>query len=508
MVLPVVDPILARDYPRPIREAYRSALRRPSLAERHQQLLRLGEIALAHLASLAFADYRRSRAGDADEKVEEYLRSTKRFTMGQYVAVFRQTQRALGRQEIFGLKRYEVNVRLENAQRWISAVRAVEHAQKIGATDVRRVVDEGLRQPAKGVRWLAFWDELVTYRNRIAHADAHGWPIDAVGYYDAMAPVLEAALVDALRTEYISDVLLEYPVSDLVEVRRSSSGWVQRFDGEYHGVPLMEEVVRDAPPEPWESEIGCPYVLERAGSGWSPHSRYFDLSLAVPAPLVQGTARQPSDASIPPTAGSPRKVGDPLKGASTSSATQPASVRAAGSLPDAGRQTLGSPDDGRGDGAKARAGAPAGERASSADPAEAIELEAPASRPQQGDSPRVPDAGATNAARNSQTTYKGWTEAQLRQVLPAASEQVQDILRYIASHPECTSREIASALGLRSERSVGPYLNGLTRVARRFGVHDRGTVRWPLEWPGRRGGYEMYDMPPWIRAVVLDVLRS
>ena len=64
--------------------------------------------------------------------------------MGQYVGLFRLTQKALGRAEIFGLRRHEVNVRLEQAQRWISAVRAVEFAKRVGASDIRRVVDEGL----------------------------------------------------------------------------------------------------------------------------------------------------------------------------------------------------------------------------------------------------------------------------------------------------------------------------------------------------------------------------
>ncbi len=33
-----------------------------------------------------------------------------------------------------------------------------------------------------------------------------------------------------------------------------------------------------------------------------------------------------------------------------------------------------------------------------------------------------------------------------------------------------------------------------------------GQFRWPLEWPGKRGNYNLYDMKPRVRAVVLDVL--
>ena len=82
-----------------------------------------------------------------------------------------------------------------------------------------------------------------------------------------MTPPLEAALVEALTTEYIGDVLLGYPTAELIDVRRSPDGWVQRFDGEYHGVPLLEQTTRAEPPKRWETEVGCTYVLERFGDG-------------------------------------------------------------------------------------------------------------------------------------------------------------------------------------------------------------------------------------------------
>ena len=103
-------------------------------------------------------------------------------------------------------------------------------------------------------------------------------------------------------------------------------------------------------------------------------------------------------------------------------------------------------------------------------------------------------------------THKGWTEADLRRVLPAISERAQDIIGFIAMHPGCTTTQMAAALPIKSERSVGKYLDGLTRAARDAGVNDRGTVRWPFEYLSKHGNYERYDMPPWVRSVVLDVL--
>ena len=280
------DATLARDYPKALREAYRAAVRRNSAGERHAQLLRLGEVSIIHLTSLAFADYRRSRVDDPDPAVEEFIATNTRLTLGLYLALFRLSQKALGRSEIFGIQRHEVNVRLDSARRWLSAVRSVEYAHRVGATDIEKVIEEGLKEPTKAIRWLTFWDEFVRYRNRIAHPDSTGWYSDAAGYYEAMVGPLESALVEALRTEYIEVVLLEYPIAELVDIRRTRTGWMQRFDGEYRGVPLLETIERAGPPERWESDIGCQYVLQREATGWTPHSRFADLREGPPGPVA------------------------------------------------------------------------------------------------------------------------------------------------------------------------------------------------------------------------------
>lgn len=104
--------------------------------------------------------------------------------------------------------------------------------------------------------------------------------------------------------------------------------------------------------------------------------------------------------------------------------------------------------------------------------------------------------------------HKGWTEPLLREALHLAGPRAQDILRYIAAHPRCTSVEIAEDLGLKSERSVGPILHHqFTSTVDHLGVKDTdGKFRWPLDFPGKRGNYDLYDMKPQVRAVVFDVL--
>lgn len=282
-----------------------TALRRSHPSDRHHHLLRLGEAGLAYLASLAFADYRQARRGNPDAAVENWIAQNTRVTAGEYLQLFRITQKALGRPEIFGIKRYEVNTKLEHAARLVAAIAAVDYAQRVGATDVSVAIEEGLRSPSKSVRWLSFWNDFVTYRNRVIHADDKGWPIDADGYFERMTPLLEAAVVEALTTEYIAHVLLEYPVARLADVTRVGGEWVLAFDGDYRGAPLIEKIRQRQPPEDWQLEVGSDYVLAADDAGRRVvHAPFWDLkrgSAPTPAPVKDAAANgpRPADVGVP-----------------------------------------------------------------------------------------------------------------------------------------------------------------------------------------------------------------
>lgn len=295
-VTPKPDPALAKDYPRAIREAYVGAVRKGHPSDRHQQLLRLGEAALGYLASLAFADYRQARRLDPDPAVEHWVSGLSRVTTGEYLQAFRMTQKALGRPEIFGIRRYEVNAKLSEAARLAAAIRALDYAQRVGATNIRAAIQEASSAAQKSVRWLGFWNDFVDYRNRVIHADDKGWPIDAEGYFDLMAPLLEAALVEALTTEYIAHVLLEYPVARLEDVRRVGSDWVLAFDGEYRGAPLIADIRHHQPPEAWQTDTGASYVLrQQAQDDWVVYARYFDLKRdGFPVAVVSSSVEAPT----------------------------------------------------------------------------------------------------------------------------------------------------------------------------------------------------------------------
>lgn len=314
--------MLAKDYPRAIREPYVGAVRKMHASDRHHQLLRLGEAALAYLASLAFADYRQARRADPDPAVERWVAGLSRLTTGEYLQAFRMTQKALGRPEIFGIKRYEVNAKLSEAARLAAATRALDYAQRIGATNIRAAIEEASSDAQRSVRWLGFWNDFVEYRNRVVHADDKGWPIDAEGYFELMAPLLEASLVEALRTEYIAHVLLEYPVARLVEVRRVGTDWLLTLDGEYRGAPLMADTLYDQPLEPWQTEVGASYVLgQHEQESWFVYARYYDLKRAgFPDALLDG---RPESSAREPVSAPPEQPMTPLDQASPSRSMAP-----------------------------------------------------------------------------------------------------------------------------------------------------------------------------------------
>lgn len=106
--------------------------------------------------------------------------------------------------------------------------------------------------------------------------------------------------------------------------------------------------------------------------------------------------------------------------------------------------------------------------------------------------------------------FRGWTPSQLRQALPNTGPKAQAILSYIARHPGATGREIAEALGLNSDRSVGaPLRSQFTPAGEALGVADvRGEFHWPLDMPKGRDGISTYTLPPDFAKVVHDVLGS
>jgi hypothetical protein len=137
---------------------------------RHAKLCKLGESALALIASMALSDYRNRRRSDPDPKTESVLAGLKRISMGQYLQVFRAATDAI-QPALFDCKAR----RPENcpaAGRFASAVAAIE----LEARNLRKIVAQRLASPRR-CSWLAFWERLTEYRNKAeAHPATYSWP--------------------------------------------------------------------------------------------------------------------------------------------------------------------------------------------------------------------------------------------------------------------------------------------------------------------------------------------
>ena len=81
--------MIFQQFPQPIRQLYSLVVTERSLPARHAKLCKLGEGALAYMASMALSDYRNRRHTDPDPKAESVLSGLKRISMGQYLQLFR-----------------------------------------------------------------------------------------------------------------------------------------------------------------------------------------------------------------------------------------------------------------------------------------------------------------------------------------------------------------------------------------------------------------------------------
>ena len=100
---------------------------------------------------------------------------------------------------------------------------------------------------------------------------------------------------------------------------------------------------------------------------------------------------------------------------------------------------------------------------------------------------------------------RGWTAADVREMMIKVSEPGKDVLAEIAATPGTTTPEIAENLGLDSWRNVRGILSALGRVTNSMGVNDPATGHpsWPFRFRrGRR--YWRYYMPPEVAQIVLE----
>ncbi|MEJ7786107.1 MAG: hypothetical protein WKF96_14980 [Solirubrobacteraceae bacterium] len=110
---------------------------------------------------------------------------------------------------------------------------------------------------------------------------------------------------------------------------------------------------------------------------------------------------------------------------------------------------------------------------------------------------------------SSSNLCRGWSAEAIRRAILAATDAQRDVLATIAQTPGISTVEIAQELGLKSARSVGATMAAWSRmVTSPMGIVDpvTGSASWPIHFPGKKGGYETYLMPPAVADVVIATL--
>ena len=140
------NPVIFQQFPRPIRELYGAVVVERSLPARHAKLCKLGEGALAYMASMALSDYRNRRHTDPDPKTESVLAGMKRISMGQYLQIFRVATDAI-QPALFD---YKLS-RPDNCvamSRFAAAYSAIQEAIELEAQNLRRIVLQRVEAPS------------------------------------------------------------------------------------------------------------------------------------------------------------------------------------------------------------------------------------------------------------------------------------------------------------------------------------------------------------------------
>jgi len=291
--------VIFQQFPNPIRQLYAAAVVERSPASRHAKLCKLGEAALAYMASMAVSDYRNRRHMDPDPRTESLLAKMKRISMGQYLQIFRVATDAI-QPALFDYKLSRPDNCLAIG-RFFSAYSAVEDAIELEAQNLRRIVSQRLQAPVRS-SWLAFWERLVEYRNRAeAHPATYNWPIAHADYYAVMSPLLEEALVEALTAAHVERVFSDHPVATLTTITYGADRYLHEVAGEDLGLPFQSLISLDRSisdiwsQESWKARPGCQLMLAKLPSGaYEISGLMHDLVTAgPPRPLAAGAPSEP-----------------------------------------------------------------------------------------------------------------------------------------------------------------------------------------------------------------------
>jgi L-threonine kinase len=325
---------LYQSFPDAIRRVYREALEVRDPHGRHELLLNLAESSLDYLASLALSDYRSNASPSRDVEALLDRRRTEKLTFGRALELFRasagSTPNALfPRSGPFATERLPEVERFAGAVESIgSAIEGLVPSASPSGINVEIYVKRALAGQTRAVTWWHAWDKLAEYRNHVAHASDHRWPVHNDQYYEYLTPLLHDAVVAVLTYRPAADALLRHPIADITLVAGRPDGTVvHTVCGEVRGVWTehdiagSEPVTERWPSDEWRATQASKYVLEEADSaGFTIRALYWDLQKSPPPPIDLPLV----EASTSPSTPRPRRVlaaTVPLEGRGTAPGT-------------------------------------------------------------------------------------------------------------------------------------------------------------------------------------------
>ena len=284
-----------QQFPKPIRQLYAAVVIERSPAARHAKLCKLGEGALAYMASMALSDYRNRRHTDPDPKVESVLAGMKRISMGQYLQIFRISTDAI-QPALFDYKLSRPDNCIA-ASRFSSAYAAIQDAIELEARNLQKIVSQRLQAPHR-CTWLSFWERLTEYRNRSeAHPATYDWPVSHPDYYIIMTPILENALVEALTASHVERVFTDHPVATLANITYASGRYLHEVVGDDLGLPFESVISLDRSvtdiwsQDSWRAGPGSALILGKLPSGaYEINGLMHDLTAGGPPPSLAASA--------------------------------------------------------------------------------------------------------------------------------------------------------------------------------------------------------------------------
>ena len=288
--------------PRALRErAWRLADTSSSVERRHNEALRLIHDALMHLASLAFADYRRLRFDDPDENVEKVLLKFDRPWLRDHLELLTCSLKAVPKEQAIICTR---KVKLEQGHRLRVAIEALEQAVACDARRVGAYLEAALAQPsARKISVSEFLELVIAYRNgALGHQERTNWT-DLDDFYGCLTPVLDEVATELVCHEVIHNALVRRPLATLVHLELSSDGaYVHRCQVDQEGrddqrrTILAERPITQVWPDSrWKAEIGSRLLLDINDDG--------DLSILAPFHNFAASAIPPAPLMLPESLG-------------------------------------------------------------------------------------------------------------------------------------------------------------------------------------------------------------